>query len=239
MWKKKLREQDAAPSVEPDTPFNGPLWRFFGRLADLFLLMVYWVATSWPIVTIGASTTALFYVCFRLRQKNEGKLWQMYIKSFKENLKQATFIWLLYLFAALDVFLVGFSLCRQGLFQPADFSIDGGKYYPALLTVCLVYGSIMLYTAALLAMFRQTTGQCIGAAIMMAFGRLPSTLLFLIIIWALSMATLYLFPPLILIDVPLAVWLISKRMYTLFQKQIRQAEKGNAGDSEENKTKAG
>lgn len=215
------------------------MWRFFGRLADLFLLMVYWVATSWPIVTIGASTTALFYVCFRLRQRNEGKLWQMYIQSFRENLKQATFIWLLYLFVALDVFLVGFSLYRQGLFDLADFAVGSGKYYPALLTVCLVYGSILLYTAALLAMFRQTTGQCIGGAILMAFGRLPSTLLFLIIIWALSMATMYLFPPLILIDVPLAVWLISKRMYALFQKQIRQAEKNRAGDSAENNTKAG
>ena len=88
--------------------------------------MVYWVATSWPIVTIGASTTALFYVCFRLRQRNEGKLWQMYIQSFRENLKQATFIWLLYLFVALDVFLVGFSLYRQGLFELADFAVDSG-----------------------------------------------------------------------------------------------------------------
>ena len=176
-------------------------------------------------MTIGASTTALFYVCLKLRAREEGKLWQMYMKSFKENFKQATFIWLLYVFIALDVFLVGYTMCKQGMFAAADFSINGGKYYYSLLIVCLVYLSIMIYTAALLAMFKQTTGQCISAAIGLAFGRLPSTLLFLVILWVLAMLTVNIFPFLILIDVPMAVYLISIRMSRIFEKQIERVEK--------------
>ncbi len=220
-FKRKLKEQTS----NSDSIFDRPLWRFLGSIGDFFILTLFWVATSWPIVTIGASTTALFYVCLKLRAREEGKLWQMYKKSFKENFKQATFIWLLYLFIALDVCIIGYMMIQQGVFTLADFSIDGGKYYPTLLVVGLIYLSIMLYTAALLAMFKQTTGQCIQAAFVLAFGRLFSTILFLFIIWALAMLTWYLFPFLIFIDVPCAVYLISIRMSAIFQKQIERAEK--------------
>lgn len=220
MFRRKPREQKPVPQ----TMFERPFWRFFGRLGDFFILTVYWVIASLPVVTIGASTTALFYVCLKLRRGEEGKLAQMFKKSFRENFRQATFIWLLYVFVALDVGIIGFTLCRQGVLSAADFAMEGGKYYPALLVVCLIYLAVMIYTAALLATFRQTTGQCIGAAIGLAFGRLPSTILFLIILWALCMATLYLFPALIFVDVPLAVYLISMRMSTIFDRQIARTE---------------
>ena len=223
MFKRKPREEQPVPQ----TMFDRPFWRFFSRLGDFFILTVYWVLTSWPVVTIGASTTALFYVCLKTRRGEEGKLWQMYKKSFLENLKQATFIWLLYIFIAVDVGIIGYTLCRQGVLSAADLAMDGGKYYPALLTVCLLYVALMIYTAALLAMFKQTTGQCISAAIGLTFGRLPSTILFLVILWALCMATYYLFPALIFVDVPLAVYLISERMNTLFNRQIERVEKRN------------
>lgn len=220
-FRKKLKEQ----THNSDSIFDRPLWRFLGSIGDFAVLTLYWVITSWPIVTIGASTTALFYVCIKLRTREEGKLWQMYKKSFKENFKQATFIWLLYLFIALDVLIIGQMLCRQGVFQPGDFARDGGRYYMPLLIAGLVYASIMIYTAALLAMFRQTTSQCLIAAVGLAFGRLPSTLLFLVIIWALAMLTYHLFPFLVFIDIPAAVYLITIRMVSIFQKQIECAEK--------------
>lgn len=227
MFRRKPREQKPVPQ----TMFERPFWRFFGALGDFFILTVYWVIASLPLVTIGASTTALFYVCLKLRRGEEGKLWQMFKKSFCENFRQATFIWLLYVFVALDVGIVGFTLCRQGVLAAADFAVEGGKYYPALLIVCLLYLSIMIYTAALLAMFKQTTSQCISAAIGLAFGRLPSTILFLIILWALCLATWYLFPALIFIDVPLAVYLISMRMNVIFNRRIARTEGHDASES--------
>lgn len=226
MFRRKIKEKS-----EHQTIMDRPMWRFFGSLGDFFILTVYWVITSWPIVTIGASTTALFYVCMKLRRREEGKLWQMYMKSFKENFKQATFIWLLYIFIAVDVAIIGHMLIQQGVFALSDFAMYDGKYYPTLLIVCLVYLSIMVYTAALLAMFRQTTSQCIGGAVTLTFAKLPSTLLFLVIIWALGMATYYLFPALIFVDVPMAIYLISMRMNVIFDKQIARVEANERKES--------
>ena len=40
--------------------YDNPVWRFIGKLGDLIILNVLWLITSIPIVTIGASTTALY-----------------------------------------------------------------------------------------------------------------------------------------------------------------------------------
>ena len=67
----------------------------------------------------------------------------------------------------------------------------------------------------------------------MAFGCLPSTILFLLVIWLLYIVTMNFFPPLIFIDVPLAVWIISGRMNKLFTRQIERAKKRAAGGEEQ------
>lgn len=220
MLRKKLREEPPRDG----TIFDRPFWRFFSALGDFFLLNIYWLFTSLPLVTIGVSTSALFYVCLKKRRHEEGNLWQMYKKSFLENLKQGTFIWLLYIFVAVDVFIIGLILCQRGVLHAEDFARNGRHYF-SLVIVILMYLGVMLYTAALLAMFRQTTIQCIQAAVGMTFSQLPSTLLFLLILLALWTVTFYLFPALIFIDIPLAVYLISIRINTIFQKQISRVEK--------------
>lgn len=75
---------------------DAPFWRFVGKLADAVLLNIIWVVFSLPIVTIGASTTALYYVTMKIvRDQEGGSLLRQFWKSFKENFKQATIIWLI------------------------------------------------------------------------------------------------------------------------------------------------
>lgn len=204
--------------------FERPFWRLFGALGDFFILTAFWLFTSLPAVTVGASTSSLFYVCLKKRNHEEGTLWQMYKKSFLENAKQGIFLWLLYVFVVVDLLIIGYSLCRQGTLAASDFA-RGGRLHIALVAACLIYVSVMLYTAALMAMFRQTSGQLVTAAVGLTFSQLPSTLLYLVILGVLYLVTFYLFPALILIDIPLAVYLISMRMNVIFQKQIARVEK--------------
>lgn len=206
--------------------FERPFWKFFNSLGDFFILAVFWLIGSLPLVTIGCSTTALFYVYLKKRRSEEGTLWVMYKKSYRENLRQGIFLWLLYVFIALDVVIILYMLAQSGLCVKADFQ-QGGRFYTAFVVVVLIYIGIMLYACALLALFRQTTGQLILSAISLTFTQLPSTLLFLLILAALWLATYYLFPALIFIDVPLAVYLIALRMNAIFNRQIQRTEKRN------------
>lgn len=72
---------------------NG-LFRALGKLADLMLLNILFLVCSLPIFTIGASFTAMYYVTLKLAENEEGYTPGAFLKSFKQNFKQATIIWL-------------------------------------------------------------------------------------------------------------------------------------------------
>ena len=71
------------------------------RVADLIILNVIYLVTCLPVVTIGAASTALYTVCFRLGTDREGSLVKGYFRAFRDEFRQATLIWLfLLLFGA-------------------------------------------------------------------------------------------------------------------------------------------
>ena len=63
------------------------VWRFVRKIGYLWILNILWVATSLPVITIGASTTALIYACMKL-QDDEGYPTANYFRSFRENFRQ-------------------------------------------------------------------------------------------------------------------------------------------------------
>lgn len=73
---------------------DGPFYRIGNMLADIMILSLVWILFSLPVVTIGASTTALFYVTTRRISNKEGYLIRDFWKSFKTNFKQSTIVWL-------------------------------------------------------------------------------------------------------------------------------------------------
>ena len=77
--------------------YDNPVWRYIGKFGDLMMLNVLWIVCSIPIFTIGASTTALYYVTLKLARDDDGYTIKSFFKSFKENFKQATVIWLILL----------------------------------------------------------------------------------------------------------------------------------------------
>ncbi len=77
--------------------YDNPVWRYIGKFGDLMILNVLWIVCSIPVFTIGASTTALYYVTLKLARDDDGYTIKSFFKSFKENFKQATVIWLILL----------------------------------------------------------------------------------------------------------------------------------------------
>lgn len=87
--------------------YDNPVWRFIGKLGDLIILNVLWLICSIPIFTIGASTTAVYYVTMKLVRDDDGYTFRSFFRSFKENFKQATVIWLLMLVTGI---ILGFDI---------------------------------------------------------------------------------------------------------------------------------
>ena len=64
--------------------YDNPVWRFIGKFGDLIVLNILWIITSIPIVTIGASTTAMYYVTLKLVRDEDGYT----IRSILDHLKR-------------------------------------------------------------------------------------------------------------------------------------------------------
>ena len=87
------------------------------RFSQLLLKLCYacylnllWLVCSLPIFTMGAATTALYYTCLKVIRGEEGYVGAAFFRSFRENFKQATVLWLMMLGAGLflgfDVYTV-------------------------------------------------------------------------------------------------------------------------------------
>ena len=77
--------------------------RIFGFLGQLIALNLLWIVCSLPVITAGASTTALYYCTLKLHKDGDIRVFHDFFKSFKQNFKQSTLIWIL--MAAVAVFL--------------------------------------------------------------------------------------------------------------------------------------
>ena len=77
--------------------YDNPVWRFIGKLGDLILLNLLWTVCSIPVITIGASTTAVYYVTLKMVRDENDSTVRSFFHSFKDNFKQATAIWAIFL----------------------------------------------------------------------------------------------------------------------------------------------
>lgn len=79
------------------------LVRLGNKLADLVLLNILVVLFSLPVFTVGSSLTAMHYVFWQMHEGEEEGLFRMYLMSWKQNFKQATALWIIYLVAIIVV----------------------------------------------------------------------------------------------------------------------------------------
>lgn len=77
--------------------YDNPVWKFMGRIADLFLLTLLWTLFSLPVVTIGASSSALYYVTLKMAENHDDSIVMAYVKAFRDNFTFSLPVWLILL----------------------------------------------------------------------------------------------------------------------------------------------
>ena len=67
---------------------DSPFYEFLRRFVDVIKLNFLWLIFCLPIVTIGASTVAVFSVTLKMVEDKEGYVGRDFIKAFKANIRQ-------------------------------------------------------------------------------------------------------------------------------------------------------
>lgn len=73
--------------------YDGYLNRILTKLMYIAALNLLFLICSIPVVTIGASCTAMYTVLFRFVRNDEPDILKTFFKAFRENLKKASCIW--------------------------------------------------------------------------------------------------------------------------------------------------
>ena len=174
----------------------------------MIALNILWLVTSLPIVTIGASTTAMYYTALKLHKDKDVTVWKAFFHSFKQNFMQATAIWAV--FAAVEALLLSCGFIGIGL----------------------ITGVLLLYIFPVIAAFSNTLGKLAGHAFYFAFhkpGYLIATAALTCLPMYFTMVDAKLFP------VYLLIWLMCGFSLTaygnawfylrLFQSHLKECQK--------------
>lgn len=145
-----------------------------GRIADLAIVNILCILCCLPIVTAGASITALYYVTLKMARNEESYIVRSFFKSFKTNFRQSTIIHLIML--------------ATGIFLYVDLRLAGqmeGSFSKALSVIftafAFVYGLILLYIYPVLAKFYNSIKNTFVNACLMAVRHLPYTIIMVLI----------------------------------------------------------
>ena len=89
---------------------NG-IMRFFSRVYDIVILNIMFIICCIPVVTFGASVTAMYSVTLKMARNEESHIVRGFLKAFKENLKQGAIMGIIAIiivaFIILDLKIIG------------------------------------------------------------------------------------------------------------------------------------
>ena len=197
--------------------------RFFSyesRFSQLLLklcwscwLNILWFLCSLPIFTIGAATTALYYASLKIVREEETNVTAMFFRSFRENFKQATGIWLILL--AIGAFLGadGYIVYHLRSTSAGTMAVVWTLVLAALIAAAVAYVIELLYVFPLLASVSNSTRAMLKNAFLIGTHYLFVTILVFAVHFAMFFAVVAVFTPLIIFGegfcALVSAWLLS------------------------------
>lgn len=141
------------------------------QVTDCIFLSLFWVLTSFPLITIGASSAALYDAVYYGYRKGDKHSWGRFFRSFKCNLKPGILPGIVYL----AVFCAG----GWGLIQVWNAAVweqvSFGLFSAAAFVVLLLLG-ILSVMFPLLSRFNNTFGGLLRNTVLLGLANLPRTL---------------------------------------------------------------
>ena len=168
------------------------------KLCYACCLNLLWIVCSLPILTIGASTTALYYASLKLVRDEESHIGAQFFRSFKENFKQATVLWLILLgvglFLGADVYLVWHLRANSAGATAVLWTLC----LALLIGACVVYVIVLEYVFPLLASVSNTNLAMLKNSFLIGTHYLFATVLIFAVHFAMFFVAVAWFTPILI-----------------------------------------
>lgn len=182
--------------------YDNPVWRVVGHIADMFLLSIFWYLCCIPVFTIGSGSTAMYYVTLKLTSNQEGYTCSSFFRSFKDNFKQATLIWL-------GCLVVGLILGIDFYWSLISGNSLAAAMLPAFVIISVLYCMWVSLMFPLLARCDNNTKTLVSMCFAMTIRNFLPVLTTVIVTAAVFLFGVFLFWPILLVAPGLAAYLNS------------------------------
>lgn len=155
--------------------YENPFIQFLVRVGDLMILNALFILCSLPVVTLGASLTAMHRVTQNMLFEQEEPIIKSFFRAFRQNFKQSTLAWLVEL-------VVIVSLVCDVLLVMAYF--DGGlakAMYILVAVLAILVAGVFSYLMPLIARYENGMRQQVYNAVVLAIIKLPKTVLLMLL----------------------------------------------------------
>jgi len=206
---------------------DSPFMVFLSRMTDLVILSLLWVVCCLPIITIGPSSAALYYVALKIVRGEEPKVSSAFFYGFRKNFKQGVALNLIFIVLGTVLFWDYFIM-----------SAVEGAYGTVSSVIFFVMGiwllCIMFYAYPMQAQFYNTVKQTLINAAQLSMRKFSTTVL----VFALNMAPVLLLlyateifvwtsPVWALVAPGVIAFICAKQFVKMFDPFLKTAEKEN------------
>ncbi|MDD3959913.1 MAG: YesL family protein [Oscillospiraceae bacterium] len=208
-----------------DKVTHSKLYALGDKLGDLIILSLLWLVFSLPVITIGASTAALYHAAYRRFYRDSQTPRQDFMRSLKQNLRQGILITLIYLvygaFLAFDIYAARNGIGNVKL--PAFYEqVAYALILPVVFTLPFIFAYLSRFSNTIRNTFKHSFFFCSSH---------PIHAVGMLLLAIVSGALMIVFLPAVLLVPVTSAYLCSKWIEKDFNEVIRATGIENASDS--------
>lgn len=197
---------------------NSPFFRLITNIGNLILVSILWIIGCIPIVTIGASTAALYYTCVKVIRHGRGYLFSSFLQAYRSNLKQGIVVTLLGI-------LISFVLYMD--FRYITALNAAPQYLVTIYQICMTFfASLLIYLVATMSRFSVSFFQLLKLSVFMMIRHFYYTIVMLVLL--ITVIILMMAVPFSVLFLPgIYILLTSLIMEKVLQKYTPHAKDGS------------
>ena len=149
---------------------DSPLMLTMSKITDVIFLSIFWVICSIPVITLGASTAALYDATYRVFRQGERNGWQRFFAVFKSNWKGGI--------VPSIVFAVVFALAAKGTIALWNGAVGAALSWTAFAAgafVAVVVLGILSVMFPMMSRFDNGLGALLRNTLLLGLAHLPRT----------------------------------------------------------------
>ena len=189
------------------------------KLCYACYLNLLWFVCSIPVFTIGAATTALYYASLKVVRDEDSHVGAMFFRSFRENFRQATQIWLILLGVGLFLGADAYILYHLRLTSTGTLAVIWTLVLAVVIAAAVIYVIVLEHIFPLLASVSNTNRAMFKNAFLIGTHYLFATILVFAVHFAMFFVVVAWFTPLIVFGEGLcaliSAWLLNRMLISV------------------------